>query len=605
MQKEKMNSGRVSVEKIKAVLFDAGDILYRRPRKRQEFETYFRNLGLTPPERKDPEMRRLRRLAHVGEISRSDYFEQVMDYGQIPSADRDEAKAFLDRIELDIEFEPDLKEMLTELRNGGLRLGIVTNSFESTETKLGWFNGVGIADLWDCFSTSSEVGVAKPDAELFLRALKKLDVSPEQAAFVGHTTDELEAAAALGMMTIAFKPDDTDVAADHVLDDLSKLPALFFGGRTCDFDERELVSAIGKWASCESPTSDSAGVNRMMDLVEEELSDVPVDIERIKGTEGYGDILVVRAGDVAKGGYGLMLSHLDTVHPVGTLQDHLSVRVEGDRLYGPGVADMKGGAYMGLAAMKSVVLSGRLRRPLVYVFTPDEEVGSPTSRALIEDLADRAEYCLVTEPSRPEGKVVTARRGTGRYEVNVTGRAAHSGSGQHIGRSAIREAARQILDLEALNDLDGRGISVTVGRIKGGSAENTIPEHAWFTVDLRLSHPSDTQPMHDRIMSLKPHDPDVRVEVLGQITRPPYDKNDGIAKLHRQIQEAGRKFGLTLDDIPRAGGASDANFPALMGVPTIDGLGIEGFGGHTHEEHALISSLVPRTRLLANLLETL
>lgn len=370
------------------------------------------------------------------------------------------------------------------------------------------------------------------------------------------------------------------------------------------FDQEELVAAIGAWAKCESPTSDPVGVNRMMDLAAAELAEAPIAIERIPGWDGLGDLLVARAGPADGQPHGLVLSHLDTVHPLGTAEDRLPIRIEGDRLYGPGVADMKGGAYMGLAAFRHVARAGTAKRPLVYVFTPDEEVGSPTSREVIEALARGAAYCLVTEPARPGGKVVTARRGSGRYDVNVTGRPAHSGSGQHIGRSAIREAARQILALEAMNDPD-KGISVTVGLMSGGTAANTIPEHAWFKVDLRVSHAADAPRLHETILNREPHDPDVRIDVDGRLTRPPYDKDDGIADLHRRIQEIGGKFGLALEDIPRAGGGSDANFTAAMGIPTIDGLGIEGFGGHTYEEYALIPSIPARTSLLAELLTSL
>jgi glutamate carboxypeptidase len=371
-----------------------------------------------------------------------------------------------------------------------------------------------------------------------------------------------------------------------------------------EFATKTMIEGISRWVSCESPTADPAAVNRMIDLVTSDLREAPVKLERRQGRKGLGDVLIARAGPDNGKSAGVILSHIDTVHPIGTLARDNPVRIEGDKLFGPGVMDMKGGAYMGMAAFRSLVVAGALTRPMIYMFTPDEEVGSISTRDQIEDITKDAEYVLVTEPARPGGRVVTARRGSGRFDVYLHGIPAHSGSGQDVGRSAIREAAHQILAVEAKNDSQ-RGISATVGLVKGGTAANTIPEHAWFKVDFRMTDPEDAERLDQFIRTLEPHCADVSIRVEGQITRPPYTKTPAIAELHDRVRLIASEFDLTLDELSLALGGSDANFPASMGIPTLDGLGIEGFGGHTLEEHALIGSIEARTKLLRELMLTL
>lgn len=368
-----------------------------------------------------------------------------------------------------------------------------------------------------------------------------------------------------------------------------------------EFQTKEMVEGISRWVGCESPTLQPEAVNRMIDLVASEFDGVPVRLERVPGTKGLADVLIVHAGPDNGEPHCVVLSHIDTVHPLGTIEKDLPIRIEGDKLFGPGVMDMKGGAYMGMAAFRSAVKAGALKRPTVYMFTPDEEVGSISTRHLIEERSRGAAHVLVTEPVRPGKRVVTARRGSGRFDVYLRGIPAHSGSGQDIGRSAIREAAHQILALEAQNS-EELGVSATVGLIKGGTAANTIPEHAWFKVDFRMTRPEDATRLDSFIRNLQPHDPEVQIRVEGVITRPPYQKTQPIAELHERIKVIGVEYGLDLEELPLALGGSDANFTAAMGIPTMDGLGIEGFGGHTLEEHALISSITPRTEFFRDLL---
>jgi glutamate carboxypeptidase len=365
-----------------------------------------------------------------------------------------------------------------------------------------------------------------------------------------------------------------------------------------------MIEGIQRWVETESPSRDRAAVNRMIDLVATEVADLPVVSERVPGARGFGDMLLVRSPRLGERRGILVLSHVDTVHPLGTLARALPFRRDGDRLYGPGLYDMKGGAYAGLAAFRVVVQLRSHRLPITYLFTSDEEVGSPTSRELIEREARGARYVLVTEPARDGGKIVTSRKGVGRFEVTTTGVPAHSGSRHRDGHSAIKEMARQILAIEAMTDY-ARGITTTVGMVNGGTAPNVIPQHCHITVDLRVRDEATGQEMEAKILALRPFDPAVELRVTGGMNRPPFEKSPAIGALFRHAQALARDIGFDLVDALMTGGGSDGNFTAALGVPTLDGLGIDGDGAHTNWEHGLVSSIVPRMRLMQRLLETL
>lgn len=364
------------------------------------------------------------------------------------------------------------------------------------------------------------------------------------------------------------------------------------------------LDALSTWVRTESPTHDRAGVNLMMDLVVADMADAPVRVERLAGDQGLGDVLVLRAGPETGSAPVLALSHLDTVHPVGTLANELPLRIEGDRLYGPGIYDMKGGAWFALQAFRDVARRGKATRPLVFLVTPDEEIGSPITRPLIEELGRQAAAVLVTEPARDGGKIVTSRKGVGRFDVHVEGRPSHSGSRHQEGRSAIREGARQILAIEGMTDY-ARGVTTTVGLLSGGTAMNTIPQHCRFSVDLRVETVADGQAFEAAILGLRPHDPDVRVSVTGGMNRPPYERTPEVARLFDHARALAAEIGFDLQDVPRVGGGSDGNFTAALGTPTLDGLGIDGDGAHTLQEYGLVSSIAPRRRLMERLFETL
>jgi len=361
------------------------------------------------------------------------------------------------------------------------------------------------------------------------------------------------------------------------------------------------IEGIRRWVEIESPTGEVAAVNRMIDRVAADLAGVPVRIERQPGRPGFGDTLVARTdGD---GAGILILSHIDSVHPIGTLKTS-PCRRDSDRLYGPGIYDMKGGAYLALDAFRRVLREKTARLPITYLFTPDEEVGSPCSRERIEREARRARYVLVTEPARDGGKVVTARKGVGRFEAAATGVPAHSGSRHRDGHSAIDEIARQILAIAAMTDY-ARGITTNVGKISGGTAPNVVPEHCWISIDLRVPDEGAGEEMQAKILGLTSADPGVKLEVTGGMNRPPFKKTPAGAALFHHAQELAREMGFELAEAATTGGGSDGNFTAALSVPTLDGLGIDGDGAHTGWEHALVSSIEPRTRLMQRLLETL
>ena len=364
------------------------------------------------------------------------------------------------------------------------------------------------------------------------------------------------------------------------------------------------LDALLTWIRTESPTHDRAGVNLMMDLVVAQMQDAPVAVERIPGTDGLGDVLVLRAGPRTDEPGILVMSHLDTVHPVGTLESDLPLRIEGDRLYGPGVYDMKGGAWFCLEAFKDVARKGTAARPLVFLVTPDEEIGSPITRPMIEDFGRRSACVLVTEPARDGGQIVTARKGVGRFEVHVEGRPAHAGSRHKDGRNAVYEAARQILAIEAMTDYS-RGITTSVGLIAGGTAVNTVPQHCRFPVDLRVETVADGEALTAALLGLKPSHPDFKVTVTGGMNRPPYERTEATSKLFDHARSLAAEIGFDLVSAPRVGGGSDGNFTAALGIPTLDGLGIDGDGAHTLQEYGLISSIAPRQKLMTRLLETL
>ncbi|MBH5369226.1 M20 family metallopeptidase [Bradyrhizobium glycinis] len=368
------------------------------------------------------------------------------------------------------------------------------------------------------------------------------------------------------------------------------------------FDSQTILDGIRRWVEIETPTEAPEQVNKLVSVVAEQYRDLPVTLERIAGTDGCGDHLVVRTNWGQDQPGILVLSHLDTVHPIGFIE-RLPFKVEGDVAFGPGIYDMKGGAYIAHHAFRALCATGD-RSPLgiTHLFTSDEEIGSPTSRALIEQEGRRAKYVLVTEPARDGGKIVTARKGVGRFRVFIKGVPAHAGSRPEDGRSAVRELGNVILALEGMNDLT-RGVTVNVGVVRGGTRPNVTPEDAYAEVDLRVVSLKDADEFVGKILGLRSKTDGVTVAVTGELNRPPYEKSNAGASLYEHARALASEIGFELIDT-HTGGGSDGNFTAPH-TATLDGLGVDGKGAHTHYEQLYVSSLAPRARLLHRLYQTL
>ena len=373
-------------------------------------------------------------------------------------------------------------------------------------------------------------------------------------------------------------------------------------------DADEILAGVLSWVEIESPSHDGKAVNVMVDQVENEARTMGLEIERTPGRDGFGDILRCRTpwghGE-GEGGPGiLVLSHLDTVHPIGIKETKNPIRREDDKVYGPGIYDMKAGAYIALHAMRHLIREGRQTPlPVTFMFIPEEEIGSPTSKAMIAEEGQKNKYVLVTEPAREGGKIVTARNGRLQYDIKVKGVPAHAGARHMDGRSAIREMAHIILKLEALTDYE-KGQTCSVGIIEGGTLTNVVPEDCTISVDIRIPDMEAAEEVMAFVEGLLPEDPDCTITVEGGVDRPPYEKFEGIEKLFEHAKACAAEIGFELQDL-KTGGGSDGNFTGALGIPTLDGLGADGHGAHSNDEYIYYSSLVERCRLMIRLMETL
>jgi glutamate carboxypeptidase len=363
----------------------------------------------------------------------------------------------------------------------------------------------------------------------------------------------------------------------------------------------ELLAELATWVAMETPTTDPASVNRLMDLAEGELARAGAALTRIPGRDGFGDNLIARTP--GEGKPVLVAGHLDTVWSHGTLWD-MPYQVNGAKAHGPGIYDMKAGSFLAFHAVRSILRQKvKTRRPIVLLLTPDEEVGSPTSREWIEREAAQAACALIPEPAGHGGACVTARKGVGRFVMRVEGRGAHSGGAFEEGASAVVELARQIVRIHGMVDLD-RGITLNAAPVWGGSRPNVISPDAGCEIDLRVNSAEDGAHMERALLESTALTPGCRVVVEGGMNRPPYTEAPGILALYDKARGIAETVGIALPRQHRGGG-SDGNFTAAMGVPTLDGLGCPGAGAHASHEHILWQHLAPRAALMAGLLETL
>ena len=363
----------------------------------------------------------------------------------------------------------------------------------------------------------------------------------------------------------------------------------------------DLLAELSAWVRQETPTTDGEAVNRLMDVAEGELSRAGAAITRIPGREGHGDNLIARTP--GQGKPILVAGHLDTVWSHGTL-DSMPYAVNGQKAHGPGIYDMKAGSFLAFHAVRCILRQGiATPRPIVLLLTPDEEVGSPTSRWLIEREAEQAAAVLIPEPAGGGGACVIARKGVGRFTMRIEGRGAHAGTSFQDGASAVVELSHQIIGLHRMVDIE-RGITLNAAPIWGGSRPNVIPPDAGCEIDLRVNSVEDGVMMEQRLLALTARTAGCRVIVEGGMNRPPYTESEAILSLYAKAQGIAQQVGLALPKQHRGGG-SDGNFAAALGIPTLDGLGCPGAGAHASHEHILWGHLAQRGALMAGLLETL
>ena len=368
------------------------------------------------------------------------------------------------------------------------------------------------------------------------------------------------------------------------------------------FDSEAMLEGLRTWVECESPTWDADAVNRMLDIAARDMAIMGATIERIAGRQGFGGVIRARFPHPKQGEPGILIAgHMDTVHPVGTIEK-LKWRREGNKCYGPGIYDMKGGNYLSLEAIRQLArASFTTPLPITVLFTPDEEVGTPSTRDIIEAEAARNKYVLVPEPGRADNGVTTGRYAIARFNLEATGRPSHAGATLSAGRSAIREMARQILAIDAMTTED---CTFSVGVVHGGHWVNCVATTATGEALSMAKRQADLDRGVERMLALNGTTNDVTFTVTRGVTRPVWEPNAGTLALYEQARAVGKTIGLDLIH-GSSGGGSDGNFTGAMGLPTLDSLGVRGADYHTLNEHIEVDSLVERGRLMAGLLASL
>ena len=349
----------------------------------------------------------------------------------------------------------------------------------------------------------------------------------------------------------------------------------------------------------ESPSDTKAAVDACAAIAAEAIRALGGRI-KLHRQRSYGDILEARFGTRSRDGRKpiLLLGHLDTVWPVGTLRS-MPCRVADGRLWGPGTLDMKVGVAMALTAIEMLSEAGMLNREIILLLNSDEEIGSPVSRPITERLASECSAVFVLEPAQGLA-YKTARKGTGNWRIDIYGVAAHAGVDFEKGASALRELAYLIETLSGWTDIK-RGLTVSTGVAGGGSKTNVIPAEAFAEVDVRIARIGDATRIARRFTSLKTRDKRCSLVLTGGINRPPMERTRGTEKLFQQARVLAAELGIALEEAS-TGGASDGNFTSALGIPTLDGMGAVGEGAHASHESILLEHVAPRTTLLAGML---
>lgn len=367
------------------------------------------------------------------------------------------------------------------------------------------------------------------------------------------------------------------------------------------FDIDEMLAGLKPWIECESPTWDADAVNRMMDIAAYDMAALGAQVERIPGRMGFGGCVRARFAHPDHGRTpGILIAgHMDTVHPVGTL-NVLPFKREGNICYGPGLMDMKGGNYISLEAIRQLIRAGlQTPLPVTVLFTPDEEVGTPSTRDLIEAEAARSAYVLVPEPGHDDGGVTIGRYAIARFNLRTVGQPSHAGARLSDGKSAIAAMARKIGEIE---DMTSSDCTFSVGVIHAGQWVNCVSSSCEAEVLSMAKKQEDLDSGIERMLALQGTVDDIEFQVTRGVTRPVWRPDTpGTAELFDIAKDIANKIGFAMTGAS-AGGGSDGNFTGAMGIPTLDGLGVRGDGLHTLNEHIHIDSLPERARLMAGLL---
>jgi glutamate carboxypeptidase len=364
----------------------------------------------------------------------------------------------------------------------------------------------------------------------------------------------------------------------------------------------QIIQTIRQLVEVESPSDNAEAVNRLGSLLAGRFEGLGGHA-KFHHAQNFGNHLQVDFPGKSSGKPVMLLGHLDTVYPLGTLTT-MPFRVADRRLWGPGSFDMKSGIAFILHAIEALRHwhGDQLPRPVTVLLVSDEEIGSDASRHITENLARKSAAALVLEPAYGlKGAVKTARKGVGEYILKVRGKAAHSGLDFEKGESAILELARQILEISKLTDLK-RGITLNVGTIQGGTRSNVIPAEASAVLDARVARMKDAAGLDRKLRSLKPFNRKCKLEISGGVNRPPLERTPAVAALYKKASDIAKQLGWKLEEAA-VGGGSDGNFTAALGIPTLDGLGGVGEGAHATHESILISELPRRTALLSALIE--
>jgi len=368
----------------------------------------------------------------------------------------------------------------------------------------------------------------------------------------------------------------------------------------------ELTSLLKTLVETESPSHAKAAVDRVGAIVAEEARKLGAQIEIIPNQETGDHVLAYFSSNrPSRGAVGLLpsasillLCHMDTVFPLGTL-NKTPYREAAGKIFGPGTLDMKAGIVIALAAIEEAQRSG-LNRPVTLLCTSDEEIGGHTSRAHIERLAQESVLVLVLEGGLVDGALKTWRKGVGEFWVKTKGRAAHAGGDHENGRNAIEEMAHQVIAIQKLTDYS-KQTTLNVGVIQGGTVSNVVPEDAVIQVDVRVMQPGEWERLESEMKKLKPVLDGTSIEISGRLNRPPMPFDETMKATFEKARSIAAQIGMELK-AGGTGGASDANFVAPLGIPVLDGLGAVGEGYHSEREYIFADSLEARVKLVAALL---